>query len=49
MLSIEAEAPTTIYKVKEVRDSKEDNSVGLVKDVGNNNSRNNAALLKPLY
>jgi hypothetical protein len=32
MLSIEAKGPATIYKVKEVEDSKEENSVDLVED-----------------
>jgi hypothetical protein len=48
MLSIEAEAPATIYEVEEVRDSEEDDSVGLVKDVGDDDSRDDAAPPKPL-
>jgi hypothetical protein len=48
MLSIEAEGPATIYKVKEVGDSEEEDSVDLVEDRDKSNSQDNTAQPKQL-
>jgi hypothetical protein len=48
ILSIEAEGPATIYKVEEVEDSEEEDSVDLVEDRDKSNLQDNTAQPKQL-
>jgi hypothetical protein len=48
MLSIEAKGPTTIYKVEEVGDSEEEDSIDLVEDRDESDLQDNTAQPKQL-
>ena len=49
MLSIEVEAPLTIYKVEEVENSKKEEILDIIKSVDNKSLHNNNIGLKCFY